>query len=105
MGGCGLDSSGSEYGFREVGEFLDQLGTYQLLKEYCAQWNYSQFVGKFVNDDDQWRYSPDRALASLTGFMIVYTTMWGYQLHDRPILDNLIQPSETSSSNYQRLSW
>jgi hypothetical protein len=31
--------------------------------------------------------------------------MWGYQLHDRPVLDTLIQPSETSSSNYQRLSW
>jgi hypothetical protein len=27
------------------------------------------------DDDDQWRYSPDRALASLTGFMIVYSTM------------------------------
>jgi hypothetical protein len=39
-----------------------------------------------------------------TGFMIVYSTMWGYQLHDRPVLDTLIQPSETSSSNYQRLS-
>jgi hypothetical protein len=26
-------------------------------------------------DDDQWRYSPDWALASLTGFMIVYSTM------------------------------
>jgi hypothetical protein len=37
--------------------------------------------------DDQWRYSPDRALASLTGFMIVYSTMWDYQLHDRPVLD------------------
>jgi hypothetical protein len=37
------------------------------------------------------------------GFMIVCSTMWGYQLHDRPTLDNLIQPSETSSSNYQRL--
>jgi hypothetical protein len=35
--------------------------------------------------------------------MTVYSTMWGYQLHDRPILDTLIQPSETSSSNYQRL--
>jgi hypothetical protein len=23
------------------------------------------------DDDDQWHYSPDRALASLTGFMIV----------------------------------
>jgi hypothetical protein len=34
----------------------------------------------------QWRYSPDRALASLSGFMIVcISTMWGY--HDRPILD------------------
>jgi hypothetical protein len=31
--------------------------------------------------------------------------MWGYQLHDRPVLDTLIQPPETSSSNYQRLSW
>jgi hypothetical protein len=41
-----------------------------------------------------------------TGFMIVCSsTMWGYQLHDRPILDILIQSSETSSSNYQRLSW
>jgi hypothetical protein len=60
----------------------------------------------FIDDgDDQWRYSPDRALASLTGSMIVYRTMWGYQLHDRPDLDILIQPSETSSSNYQRLSW
>jgi hypothetical protein len=40
-----------------------------------------------------------------TGFMTVsYSTMWGYQLHDRPILDTLIQPSETSSSNYQRHS-
>jgi hypothetical protein len=28
----------------------------------------------------------------------------GYQLHDRPVLHTLIQPSETSSSNYQRLS-
>jgi ABC-type lipoprotein release transport system permease subunit len=55
--------------------------------------------------DHQWRYSSDRALASLMGFMIVYSTMWGYQLHDRPILDTLVQPSETSSSNYQRLSW
>jgi hypothetical protein len=53
-----------------------------------------------ICDDDQWRYSPDRALASLTGFMIVYSTMWVYQLHDRPILDTLIQPSETSNSNY-----
>jgi hypothetical protein len=58
-----------------------------------------------ITDDDQWRYSPDRAVASLTGFMIVYSMMWGYQLHDRPILDTLIQPSETSSSNYQRLLW
>jgi hypothetical protein len=33
-----------------------------------------------------------------------YSTMWGYQLHDRPILDTLIQPSETSSSKYQRLA-
>jgi hypothetical protein len=56
-------------------------------------------------DDDQWRYSPDWALASLTGFMIVYSTMWGYQLHDRPVLDTLIQPLQTSSSNYQRFSW
>jgi hypothetical protein len=59
---------------------------------------------KAFGDDDEWRYSPDRALASLTGF-IVYSTMWGFQLHDRPILDTLIQSSETSSSNYQRLSW
>jgi hypothetical protein len=35
----------------------------------------------------------------------LYSTMCGYQLHDRPVLDTLIQPSETSSSNYQRLSW
>jgi hypothetical protein len=58
-----------------------------------------------LNDiiDDQWRYSPDRA--SVTGFMIVYSTMWGYQLHDRPVIDTLIQPSEASSSNYQKLSW
>jgi hypothetical protein len=56
-------------------------------------------------DDDQWRYSPDQALASLYGFHdSLYSTMWGYQLHDRPVLDTLIQPSETSSSNYQRLS-
>jgi hypothetical protein len=34
----------------------------------------------------------------------LYCTMWGYQLHDRPLLDTLIQPSETSSSNYWRLS-
>jgi hypothetical protein len=28
----------------------------------------------------QWRYSPDRALASLSGFMIVcISTMWDYQ--------------------------
>jgi hypothetical protein len=39
-----------------------------------------------------------------SGFMIVYSTMWGYQRHDRPILDTLIQPLETSSNNYQRLS-
>jgi hypothetical protein len=45
------------------------------------------------------------AQPSLMGFMIVYSKMWGYQLHDRPVLDTLIQPSETSSSNYQRLSW
>jgi hypothetical protein len=52
-------------------------------------------------DDDQWRYSPDRALASLTGFMVVCSsTMRGYQLHDRPVQDTLIQPSETSSSNH-----
>jgi hypothetical protein len=55
--------------------------------------------------DDQWRYSPDRALASLTGFMIVCRMMWGYQLHDRPVLDTRIQPSEISSSNYQRVLW
>jgi hypothetical protein len=40
-----------------------------------------------------------------TGFMVVYSTMWGYQLHNRPVLDTLIQPSETSSSNCQRLSY
>jgi hypothetical protein len=34
----------------------------------------------------------------------LYSTMC-YQLHDRPVLDTLIQPSKTSSSNYQRLSW
>jgi hypothetical protein len=33
-----------------------------------------------------------------------YSTMWGYQLHDLPVLDTLIQPSKTSSSHYQRLS-
>jgi hypothetical protein len=55
--------------------------------------------------DDQRHYSPDRALASLAGFMTVCSTMWGYQLHNRPVLDTLIQQSETSSSNYQRLSW
>jgi hypothetical protein len=38
-----------------------------------------------------------------TGFMIVYSMMWGYQLHDRPVQDTLIQPSETTSSNYQKL--
>jgi hypothetical protein len=54
------------------------------------------------DDDDQWRYSPDRALASLTGFMIVYNKMWGYQLHDRPVLDTLIHPSETSSRDATR---
>jgi hypothetical protein len=54
----------------------------------------------YVFDDDQWRYSPDRALASLTGFVTAYSTMWSYQLHDRPVLDTLIQPSEISSSNY-----
>jgi hypothetical protein len=48
------------------------------------------------DDDDQSRYSPDRALASLTGS----STMWGYQLHDRPVQDTPIQPSEPSSSNY-----
>jgi hypothetical protein len=57
------------------------------------------------DDDDQWRYSPDRALASLYGFHdSLHCTMWGYQLHDRPILDTLIQASETSSSDYQRLA-
>jgi hypothetical protein len=35
----------------------------------------------------------------------LYSTMWGYQLHDRPVLDTLIQTSETSSNHYQRLSW
>jgi hypothetical protein len=59
----------------------------------------------FHYNDDQWRYSPDRAFASLTGFMRICSRMWGYQLHDRPVLDTLIQPSETSSSNYQRLPW
>jgi hypothetical protein len=56
------------------------------------------------DDDDHWRYSPDRALASLSGFMIVLYYDVGLSAHDRPILDTLIQPSETSSSNYQRLS-
>jgi hypothetical protein len=47
------------------------------------------------DDDDQWHYSPDRALASLYGFHdSFYSTMWGYHLHDRPILDTLIQPSD-----------
>jgi hypothetical protein len=70
-------------------------------------WNSSveTYLLKRYIDDDQWRYSPDRALASLMGIMIVCSTMWGYQLHDRPILVTLIQPSKTSSSNYQRLSW
>jgi hypothetical protein len=45
--------------------------------------------------DDQWHYSPERAMASLTGFMIVCSsTMWGYQLQDRPVLYTLIQPSD-----------
>jgi hypothetical protein len=60
---------------------------------------------KEIDDDDQWRYSPDRPLACLYGFHdSFYRTMWGYRLHDRPILDTLIQPSETSNSNYQRLA-
>jgi hypothetical protein len=76
----------------------------QVVKSY----QFFQILPSKIDDDDdedQWRYSPDRALASLTGFMIVYSTMWGYQFHDQPVLDTLIQPSETSSSNYQRLSW
>jgi hypothetical protein len=52
------------------------------------------------DDDDQWRYSPDRALASLAGFMIVCSSTWGYQLHDRPVQHTLIQPSQPSSCNY-----
>jgi hypothetical protein len=71
--------------------------------EQCIAVNLSFFMK--CNDDDQWRYSPDRALASFTGFMIVCSTMWGYQLHDRPVLYTLIQSSKPSSSNYQRLSW
>jgi hypothetical protein len=39
------------------------------------------------------------------GFHESNSTMWGYQLHNRPILNTLIQSSETSSSNNQRLSW
>jgi hypothetical protein len=82
-------------------------GAFELLS---SRWSrvleaYSWSLQQKPKDDDQWFYSPDRALASLTGFMIVYNTMWGYQLHDRPVLDTLIQSSETSSSNYQRLSW
>jgi hypothetical protein len=54
---------------------------------------------RHTDDYNQWCHSPDWALASLTGFMIVCSsTMWGYQLHDRPVLYTLIQPSETSSS-------
>jgi hypothetical protein len=64
-----------------------------------SHYNRNQFY------DDQWCYSLDRALASLYGFHHIFcSTMWSYQLHDRPILDTLIQPSETFSNNYQRLS-
>jgi hypothetical protein len=41
------------------------------------------FPGITLDDDDQWRYSPDQALASLYGFHdSFYSAMWGYQLHD-----------------------
>jgi hypothetical protein len=76
-----------------------------VLSSHPRQGRFCAFVSSPIDDDDQRRYSPDRALDSLAGFMMVCSTMWGYQLHDRPVLDILIQPSETSSSNYQRLSW
>jgi hypothetical protein len=46
----------------------------------------------------------DRALASLTGFMVVgYTyTMWGYQPHDQPGSSHLIRPPRTSVSKASR---
>jgi hypothetical protein len=31
----------------------------------------AEHINPRSDDDDQWRYSPDRALASVTGFMIV----------------------------------
>jgi hypothetical protein len=55
-----------------------------------------------LGDDDALTLQPrPGALASLSGFTIVcISTMWGYQLHDRPVQDTLIQPSEPSSSNH-----
>jgi hypothetical protein len=47
----------------------------QLLKEHSVSW--SRSFERRGNSDDQWRYSPDRALASLTGFMIVFIVRCG----------------------------
>jgi hypothetical protein len=39
-----------------------------LIHHYLAADLVRKEICRFVYDDDQWRYSPDRALASLYGF-------------------------------------
>jgi hypothetical protein len=51
----------------DFSQILTQIYTERL---YLHDKEYISICGKMY-DEDQWRYSLDRALASLTGFMIV----------------------------------
>jgi hypothetical protein len=103
------------YGYNRNGvcvQLLTKLVTFHFhrLHSVCVKQNqigllYNHLHLSFSINHHQWRYSPDRALASLTGFMIVIVRCGVISSTIDLVLHTLIQPSETSGSNYQRLSW
>jgi hypothetical protein len=80
-----------------VGTFFKK----NIISEY--DYDHAELMCAKIIIHHQWRYSPDRALASLTGFVIVIVRCGVVSSTIDVVLHTLIQPSETSSSNYQRL--
>jgi hypothetical protein len=71
----------------------------RMWKQYIPVWTEPFQYCYCHHHHHQWRYSLGRALASLTGFMIVIVRCGVISSTIDLVLHTLIQPSETSSSN------
>jgi hypothetical protein len=70
LGGLGADGKIILKWILKIGR---EVANWFQIAEDMEQW-------RDVVNDDQWRYSLDQALASLMGFMIVCSTMWGWDV-------------------------